>query len=366
VPALPDGADLVFAFVGAPLRDAADVLPARIRERLGDAYVIGCAAGGVIGAGREFEQAPALSVLAGRLPGAAVHGFHVRAHDLPDADEPPRAWHELVGVAPLDAPSFVLVADPFTMPAPALIEGLDYAYPDAVKVGGLASGASRPREQVMFAGDRVVKEGAVGVALMGDVDLVPAVAQGCRPIGEPLRITKCEGHLLLELDGVPVLDALRALLRDAPSRDRELAQTALFLGFEMDPLSTGEPAWLIRNLVGIDPRTRGLYVGETLRRGRRVRFHLRDRLTSIEDLEGTLDRVADGGRVEPEAALLFACLGRGTSLFGRPDHDSTVLRRHFAEVPVGGFFASGEIGPVGRTTHLHGYTSSFALLRPRG
>jgi small ligand-binding sensory domain FIST len=231
-----------------------------------------------------------------------------------------------------------------------------------VKVGGLASAAHREGEQVLFHGDRVWREGAVGVALMGNVEVVPAVAQGCRGVGAPMRITACEGHLLTGLDGIPVLDALQRTFQDASERDRRLAGQALFLGFEMDPLeATREGPWLIRNLLGVDQETNGLYVGEPLRPGRRVRFHVRDRDASHEDL----DRILAAAGADPAAALLFSCLGRGRHLYGEPDHDSALFDRHFSGTPLGGFFCSGEIGPVGAGTHLHGYTSSFGLIRPR-
>ena len=64
-------------------------------------------------------------------------------------------------------------------------------------------------------------------------------------------------------------------------------------------------------------------------------------------------------------ALLFTCTGRGQGLFGQPDHDSNAFFQTIGEVPLSGFFCGGEIGPVGPTTYLHGYTSSFGLFRPR-
>jgi small ligand-binding sensory domain FIST len=334
-----------------------------VRERLGRPVTIGCAAGGVIGGGREHEDAPALSLLAGSAPGTAIHPFRVEDSDLPDADAGPAAWHALLGVPPAAGPSFVVVADPTTIRADALLSGLDFAYPAATKVGGLASGGDEPFTHVLFAGDRAVRSGAVGVALTGALAVDPAVAQGCRAIGPVSKVTSCEGHLLRELDGAPAVSALRAALAQASERDRALARHSLFLGFETDPFATGDDGtWLIRNLVGAD-RAGGLYVGEALRPGRRVRFHVRDRTTSAEDLERTLERAASGGR--PEAALLFSCTGRGTPLYGAPDHDSRAFRARFGDVPLAGFFCHGEIGPVGGATHLHGYTSSFGLLRPR-
>ena len=102
--------------------------------------------------------------------------------------------------------------------------------------------------------------------------------------------------------------------------------------------------------------------------GQSVRFHLRDALSSAEDLDTLISRYAGelverpgGGR--PAGALLFSCLGRGMNLYGRPDHDTDLFREKMGAVPLGGFFANGEIGSVRGTTFLHGFTSSFALFR---
>ncbi len=360
------GVDLVFVFLGADLAGGAERVLEVLRERLGAEVLLGCTAGGVIGGDREFEDRPALSVLAGRLPEAGIHAFHLGEADLPDADASPGAWQESLGLSSADDPAFVLIGDPFSMDASRLLAGLDFAYPEAVKVGGLASGARRPGEQVLLLNDRVIRDGAVGIGLMGNARIVPAVAQGCRALGGAMRITACEGHLLTQVDGRPILEALQGVMGEASEHDRRLASHTLSLGFEMDPLvgTSDDAPWLIRNLVGIDPTTRGLYVGEELRRGRRVRFHVRDRVTSAEDLDRTLEAALSEDATAPAAALLFSCLGRGTHLYGTPDHDTLAFRERVGQVPLGGFFCSGEIGPVGGTTHLHGFTSAFGLIGP--
>jgi small ligand-binding sensory domain FIST len=362
-----EAADVAFVFVSADHATRAGEVPARVRDVLGPGVlVVGCTAGGVIGGGRELERRGAVSVLAGRLPGVTLRLFHVEEAALPDPDAPPSAWHALAGVPAGESPRFVLVADPLTFPVEALLGGLDFAYPGAPKVGGLASGAARRGAQVLFAGDAAVGSGAVGLALTGDVDLVPAVAQGCRGFGPVLRITACEGNLLRSLDGVPALETVRTVLAAAPERDRALARTALFLGVESDPFAAeGEPPWLVRNVLGIERDGQALVVGELLRPGRRVRFHVRDRVTSAEDLDRTLEAAGSGRAGTPRGALLFSCLGRGMNLDGVPDHDTRALHRRWPSVPVGGFFCSGEIGPVGGTTYVHGYTSSFGLFAPR-
>jgi small ligand-binding sensory domain FIST len=102
-----------------------------------------------------------------------------------------------------------------------------------------------------------------------------------------------------------------------------------------------------------------------LQEGMRVRFHLRDAETSAEDLHTMLKGYEKTSPETLSGALLFSCLGRGEGLYGLPNFDSGVFREHLGDVPVGGFFCNGEIGPVGGNTFLHGYTSSFGLFRPR-
>ena len=184
-------------------------------------------------------------------------------------------------------------------------------------------------------GDRVVRQGAVGLVLAGDVTLVPAVAQGCRPIGPVLTVTKCDDNLVRELDGGPAIDAAHRVLRGASERDRELARaSALFLGLETDPFDDAEERhWLVRNILGRERDGGGLYVGERMRPGRRVRFHVRDAVSSAEDLERTLMEAHDGPGAACRGALLFSCLGRGMGLYGVPDHDTRAFHARFPGVP---------------------------------
>jgi small ligand-binding sensory domain FIST len=287
--------------------------------------------------------------------------------DLPDLDGPPDAWERRVGVRAADEPQFVILSDPFSGRPDALLAGLDYAFPGSPKIGGLASGATSPGLNALFLGEKTFTEGTVGLALSGNVAVDTVVAQGCRPVGELMRITGCGGNFLHELDGEPVLQVLQQLFSALDERDRHLASTALFIGVMMDEFRE-EPLvgdFLIRNLIGVDPHRGAIAVGENLQEGMRVRFHLRDARTSAEDLHAMLKSYEKALPGNVSGALLFSCLGRGEGLYGRPNFDTGVFREHLGDVPVGGFFCNGEIGPVGGATFLHGYTSSFGLFRPR-
>ena len=359
---------LALAFVTPHFADFYPRLYTLVNRYVEPKVLLGCSGGGVIGGGEEVERAPAVTLIAARLPDVKITPFHVSG-PLPDLDGPPEAWERLAGVRAQDEPQFVLLADPFSVRTEALLAGLDYAFPNSPKIGGLASGATSPGLNALFLDDELTNEGAVGVALCGNVAIDTVVAQGCRPVGELMTVTSCDGNFLYELDGNPALEVLQGLLATLEERDRHLASRALFIGVLMDEFRE-EPRvgdFLIRNLIGFDPHRGALAVGENLQEGMRVRLHLRDADTSAEDLhamltsyEKTLPNTQD-----LSGALLFSCLGRGESLYRLPNFDTNVFREHLGEVPVGGFFCNGEIGPVGGTTFLHGYTSSFGLFRPR-
>lgn len=363
--------DAAFVFFSAHHRANAVDLVEAISDTLLPRHWIGCSGGGVIGNGREVEERPAVSITAATLPGVDVRTFSLEEDSLPDPDAPPRAWESVLDIQALERPQFIVLADPFSFPVDDLVRGLDYAFPRSVKSGGLASTAERVGQNVLIADGDVLRTGAVGLALAGAITVDTIVAQGCRGIGESMRVTRAQDNLIIELDGRPPLEVLRDLLPRLSDRDQRLARSALFLGVSTEPLDDdpGHDGYLIRNILGVNPDNGALAVGDEPRAGQAVRFHLRDALASAEDLDTHMEHYARGllenpGTSPPAGALLFSCLGRGRNLYGRPDHDTDMFREKVGDVPLGGFFANGEIGSVGGTTRLHGFTSSFVLFRP--
>ena len=360
--------DFVAVFTSHHYGSDTDPLPAAVSERFPNAIVIGCSGSGVIGSGREEEEAPALSVTAGVMPGVSLSAFHVTRDQMPSPDAPPDAWHALLGVPPGVRPDFIVLAEPYTTDGDALLAGLDYAYPGAVKVGGLASGGGRFSPHTLVLNGAMLREGAIGVALSGNVVIDSVVAQGCRPIGDPMHVTDAEANMIEALDGMPPMECLQNIYAAASARDQDLMRHNLFMGIAMDPLELTDAAggYLIRNLLGVNQDTGALAVGALIREGQLVQFHVRDAQTSGEDLQQSLSTYLDAaGERTAVGALMFCCTGRGRYLYGRPDYDTDIFRDVVGGLPLGGFFCNGEIGPVAGTTYLHGYTSSFALFRPR-
>ena len=351
-----DRLDLAIVFASPPI--AREIAP-RLAE-VPAATVIGCSGSGIIGDAHEIEDRPAVSVTAAELPGVTCTAFRVEPDGLPpDA----AAWRAQIGAE--DPAGLLVLVDPFTN-AQALIDGLDAGFPRARKFGGLVSDGRMPGTGWLFAQGKAFRTGAVGVAFTGDVAIDTIVAQGCKPIGAPMVVTRGEGNLILELDGRPPLDVLQALYDSLDARDRTLLRHSLFVGIEMkDSLVHHEGDLLVRNILGLDPDANVLAVAARLRPFQVIQFLLRDADAATEDLVRLLERHRAAGGGACDGALLFSCLGRGAQLFGEPDHDSRLFRDHLGDVAVGGFFCNGEIGQVGGTTFLHGYTSSFALFRAR-
>ena len=358
--------DLVVTFVSEQHRAHFERVPQLIATELRGGLLIGCSAGGVIGGGREIEQQPGVSLTAAVLPGVELLPFHLEASAVPPNPDHPRAWEQLLGVSASRSPSFLLLPDPFTFDSEGFLRGLDQAYPASQKVGGLASGGQQPGVNALYLDTHTHRSGLAGIALTGAIEVATVVAQGCRPIGQPMFITKCQRNFLWELDGRPAVEVLQELFEQLDEADQALVRHSLFLGIVMreDRQEYRQGDFLIRNLLGMDQTRSALAIGAWLQENSVVQFHLRDAVTSAQDLEQMLTRYRDDHPgVQPQGALLFSCLGRGAHLYGRTDHDSEAFRLHLGDVPLGGFFCNGEIGPVHGTTFLHGYTSSFGLFR---
>ncbi|MEK9630086.1 MAG: FIST N-terminal domain-containing protein [Nitrospinota bacterium] len=361
-----DEADLTVIFVSPQYREFYDKVPDLINRYFKPGTLFGCSGGGIIGNGEEAEQQAAFSMTCATLPGVKIQTIYSETTELPDQDTSPSVWREWLKVNIEDNPHFVFLADPFSFRGDEFLAGVDFAYPNSKKVGGLASGAQSPGGNALYLGDKIYQNGLIGIALSGDIEVDTIVAQGCRPIGEPMKITDCQETLLKELNGKPTLEVLQEVNETLSDSDKQLLQTSLFLGIEMDPMKDDpkQGDFLIRNLMGVDRESGALAIGALLRTGQLVQFHLRDKKMSAEDLDVMLTRYLSQGQAEnASGALLFSCLGRGQYLYGEANHDSNMFRNKLGEIPLGGFFCNGEIGPVGNTTFLHGYTSSFGIFR---
>jgi small ligand-binding sensory domain FIST len=355
--------DLQLTFVCGVAPDAVAGALEHSAEVSGATTVLGCSAGGVIGAGRGVEMVSAVSVWAAVLPDVRVRSFHL---------EVMRASESLavVGmpVQHADDEVAVLLADPYSFPVDAFVEQANDALPGLPLVGGLASGVGGAGSTRLIVDGVVHDRGAVGVVLSGAVGARTVVSQGCRPVGPAMTVTAAEGNVLLGLAGLPAITKLEEVLAALPPEDQALASRGVHLGIAMDEYVDvhGQGDFLIRGLVGADSGRGGLVIGDVVAPGRTVRFQVRDADTATEDLVSLLDTFrAVGGGGAVDGALLFSCNGRGAALFASADHDVRAVQRVLGAPGVAGFFAAGEIGPVGGRNHLHGFTASVLAFGAR-
>lgn len=370
-------ADLALVFAStAYASDLTRLLPL-LRQELRSRHWIGAAGGGVVGtlpdgSAAEIEKTPSLSVTLLQLPGSEITAVELSTETLPDLDGPAQQWQDWSGIQPEHCRSQILLIDPTSNNINDLISGLDYAFPGAATIGGIACPHNAPHGSLLI-DDRVVT-GAVICSIGGDWRLDTVVAQGCRPIGPVFSIEQVQRNVLLELsDGerrdTPVA-CLQRVLADLNSEDRERVRHSLFLGIERRNLqlnpehpAESEGAFLVRNLIGVDPKNGAVAVADRVRPGMNVQFQLREADASREEALSLLKAAATTDERAPVFGLLMACLGRGQGLFGVPDGDVTLGRQVMPDLPMAGAFCNGEIGPVAGSTHLHGYTACWGLLR---
>ena len=370
-------ADLALVFAStAYASDLTRLLPL-LRQELRSRHWIGAAGGGVVGtlpdgSAAEIEKTPSLSVTLLQLPGSEITAVELSTETLPDLDGPAQQWQDWSGIQPEHCRSQILLIDPTSNNINDLISGLDYAFPGAATIGGIACPHNAPHGSLLI-DDRVVT-GAVICSIGGDWRLDTVVAQGCRPIGPVFSIEQVQRNVLLELsDGerrdTPVA-CLQRVLANLNSEDRERVRHSLFLGIERRNLqlnpehpAESEGAFLVRNLIGVDPKNGAVAVADRVRPGMNVQFQLREADASREEALSLLKAAATTDERAPVFGLLMACLGRGQGLFGVPDGDVTLGRQVMPDLPMAGAFCNGEIGPVAGSTHLHGYTACWGLLR---
>lgn len=350
----------VFACVFVRAADPDDVEAAlsAASRTIGAAHSIGCSSShGVIGGGHGIEDVSAVSVFVASGAGVSVRSFHLEVIATPESIA-------VVGMPEVRADDQVAIvlADAYSFPVEGFVEESSLTLAGGLAVGGRGAGSTR-----LLIDDRVVARGAVGIVLGGTASIDAVVSQGCRPVGNPMTVTRCEGNVVLELAGRPALQRLEDLLMTLSPEDQAVASGGLQIGVARDEYADDHQQgdFLIRNLVRVDVDRGALVVADDVRMGQTVCFQLRDPAAATDDLHRTLERWGSGAPAGRAAgALLFSCNGRGEAFFRSSDHDALAVREELGGAEVAGYFAAGEIGPVAGRNHLHGFSASLVVFSP--
>jgi small ligand-binding sensory domain FIST len=355
--------DVVFAFMTARHCDEAERIAEKLWLELDPQALIGCSGQGVIGDYREIEDAPGMALLVGDLNGVRAHPFHISSRDWKSLLEDPKAMADRVGRND-ETRAVIGFGDPFSTPVIEVLQFMDEHAPGVPLIGGMASAFSHPGGNVLLRNDQVYNDGMVGLSLSGKVRIQTVVSQGCHPIGMPLIITRAHSNVIEQLGGRSALTVLSDLVAGLSDEDRrKVRDKGMMIGRAISEYKEkfGRGDFLVRQIGGVDESHGAISVGDLVRVGQTVQFHVHDAEAAHEDLELLLskERVGDA----PPAALLFTCNGRGRRLFAEANHDIGVAREAMPATAIAGFFAAGEVGPVGGKNFIHGHTASFALIR---
>jgi small ligand-binding sensory domain FIST len=312
------------------------------------------------------------------------------------------------GVAPLglgfEAHTALVHADPGTPDLGELIEEMSARTASGYLFGGLSSGRGKLLQFAVAGNGNVKGQGAAGgifsgglsgVAFDERVSLVSRVTQGCLPVSVAHRVSSVAKHVVQSLDDEPALDVLLRDLNVSLAQPEQAlrAVRATLVGLVR---STGENAAsatvigrsgnfgsdvLVRHIIGLDPARRALAVSDRLEVGMQLAFCQRNVRSAKADLmricaeireelepeELPLEAIATLGAAPPEAALqptrriagavYISCSGRGGPHFGGASAELQIVRRALGDVPLVGFFASGEIA----RNQLYGYTGVLTV-----
>lgn len=358
----PAGVDLLVFFVSIHHVERIAAISKALRDAAEARVSIGSSAESLIGGTREFEGVPALVAFAVGMPGIELEPFH--AEFEAEGDTGRIVGFPFDSLAAGEPGAALVMGDPFTFPMDALLRMVSERAPGFPLIGGMASGAGYPGMTRMVLDDAVVDDGTVGVVIRGKGHVRTLVSQGCRPVGRHLVITKGKENVIEELGGRPAVVRLQEVIDELSERDRGLLRHALHIGRAIDEYKSAYTRgdFLVRMVMGIDKDKGAIAINDFIRRGQTVQFHVRDPDGAAEDL--SLAMQEHGGFFQkhaPRGALLFSCNGRGRHMFGRPDHDVSAVLAARPGLPVAGFFAAGEVGPVGGQNFLHGFTASIAV-----
>ena len=328
----------------------------------------GCSSQSLITGPEEIEENAGLTLGLYALPSAELNAFHFTQENVEES-ESPDYWPAKTGVSPAQTNGWLVFVDPFHLDSEAWLSAWNKAYAPHPVLGGLASGdPSAPRTQVYLNGE-VFEEGGVAISIGGDVKLAGVISQGCTPIGDTWTLTKVDQNIIHQIGNRPAYEVLAETFAGLTPDEQRKSRGNLFIGLVvneyLDDFHRGD--FLIRNLLGADPRSGSIAVGALPRLGQTIQFQRRDAAAAEEDMNELLDRAtAQIGDAPVYGGCLCSCNGRGRGLFGQPNHDAAKVQQRFGPVGLAGFFCNGEIGPIGEKNFLHGFTASLALFVKKG
>jgi hypothetical protein len=232
--------------------------------------------------------------------------------------------------------------------------------------GGAAGDNFARRQTYQYYDDEVVSDGVAYALLSGEAQAAWAISHGCIPIGGERKVTRCQGNIIYEIDGKPILEVIKEYIPD-PDLVANWYRYALTLAlcFKAPEYFEGEE-YIVQGIPRINEDDGSITIQTEVSEGMSVWFSSRDK----EKLATGLDRMATQikhqlGDAQPKLVFQFDCSSRGKMMFR--DQERTQLLGRFRQsvgpdAPWVGFYTYGEIGPVAEHNLRHIYTAVVLAL----
>ena len=317
-----------------------------LRQRTGVQDWVSATGYGVIAAGEEHYGESGAAALLLDLPASGYRLFAGGADAGADLAAAEPDW-----LAAAVMPLALTHVDPRHPDAAGAVEGLASAT-GGFLVGGLTAAAGDTAHQAGGASGCLS-----GVALSpAAVEVATALSQGCTPLGRTHQVTRGKDNILFELDGRRALDVFNEDIGEELASDLRRVGGLIFAALPVAGSDTAD--YTVRNLVGIDPASGAVAIGEAVPEGGKVLFCRRDRETAArdmrrmgEDLKRRVgDRVIRGG-------VYVSCAARGPNQFAPPESETEIIRDTLGTFPMVGFFANGELN----RDRIYAYTGVLTL-----
>ena len=342
---IPADANVGFLYVTDTLASALPAILAYFKKHTGVVHWIGTVGVGICGAGREYHDEPAISLMVASFPDEHFRILPALL-DKPDAFvRAERAW-----LVRDDTHFGIVHGDPQNMGLATLLGELGDAVRGAYLVGGLASS----RQGYPQIADDIVEGGLSGILFDAQVPVATALTQGCAPFGKTHAITSCQRNIAMRLDDRPALEVFGEEIGELLARDLPRAAQTIGVALPVRGSDTGD--YLVRNLIGIDENNGLLAIGDMLSTGQSLQFCRRDPASAEADLRRML-RELKTRAPQPKGGVYYTCVGRGPNLFDNNSGELRIIQEELGDIPLTGFYCNGEISH----NRLYGYTGVLTL-----
>lgn len=340
----PTAANFAFIYATDAMASSYSELLRQCKQVTGIEHWLGSLGLGVISTGKEHYDSSAVSILLAEFDPQEFVMLPLISTEsqLAEGIKTPREFATHFGI---------VHGDPLNESTQTLLTQLHRSLENGFLTGGLTSS----QHDHLQVADEVYSGGISGAIFSENIAVQTNLSQGCSPVGGKHVITRSQKNVAFTLDDKP---ALEVLMTDfAVTKEEELQEISggVFAGLCIPGSDRND--YLVRDLVGVDPKHQIFAVNDYLRDGAEVIFCERNAQTAVDDMQQMLESLKERINKPIKGGLYISCLGRGRQQFGEDSEEIKMIHEVLGEFPLTGFFANGEI----HHDKLYGYTGVLTI-----